>query len=56
MQIKTASITLHYVCPDCRATSEQPLTDIVENGTHTCDCGRDMELADEVEVSGDKPE
>ena len=51
MRIKTASITLLYVCPDCGLTSEQPLTDLVQNGTHTCDCGKDMELADEVEVS-----
>lgn len=51
MKIKTESITLQYVCPDCGETSTQPLIDLVKNGTHTCDCGTDMELTEEVEVS-----
>lgn len=52
MKIKTAAITLNYVCPDCEKTSTQPLAEIVESGTHTCDdCDVDMELAEDVEVS-----
>ena len=43
-------ITLLYTCPDCGETSEQPLTNIVRDGTHVCDCGTDMELDDEVRV------
>lgn len=50
MKIPTDAITLLYHCLDCGAMSTQPLTDIVECGTHTCDCGVDMKLSKEVEI------
>ncbi len=51
MGMKTNRITLLYVCPNCGKTSSQPLTDLVQNGTHGCeDCSVDMILQDEVHV------
>ena len=48
--IATDRITLLYFCPSCEENSEQLLTSIVENGTHTCQCGTDMKLKDRVKV------
>ncbi len=50
MKLTTSAITLVYNCPGCGMTSDQPLTELIQNGTHTCDCGRDMLLSDEMEV------
>ena len=49
-RMKVSEITLLYVCPDCGVQSEQELSSLVQNGTHTCDCGVDMELEDEVKI------
>lgn len=47
-------VTLLYVCPDCGVTAEQALSGIVQNGTLTCDCGVDMELQENVEITSER--
>lgn len=57
MKIKITAVTLFYTCPDCGEKSTQPLTAIVQNGTHTCgDCGVDMLLDDQVRIPANWPE
>jgi len=51
--LETNKIHLQYVCPDCDEKSEQWLNNLVENGTHTCDCGADMQLDENVRISLD---
>lgn len=51
MKIKTNRIELLYVCPDCGEEYSQFLTDIVQNGTLTCECGPDMLLQDYVDMA-----
>ena len=49
VDVKTDNILLQYTC-ECGETSTQWLNEIVQNGTHTCDCGQDMQLDDTVQV------
>ncbi len=47
------TITLLYSCLDCRGVSAQPLSVLAQNGTHTCECGADMVLQENVEINKD---
>lgn len=54
-KIKTDSVTLIWVCPECKEKCSGALTDIVTSGTAVCpDCDVDCELDDEIEVDDDE--
>ena len=49
--VPVEKVVILYACPECKATAEQPLDEIVQSGTAVCtECDCDMELQDNVKI------
>jgi hypothetical protein len=49
-RIPASRAAIVFNCPDCGAIEEWPAAKL-DDGTPTCDCGRDMKVGDEIIIS-----